>query len=265
MSSISDLPASYSGQWLQDSTDESIDENGVQATCSWYGPWAERIEFLRVVSGLPEQITYPGGVSVTRIVPLKYPFYENVYAYNARARGTGSCSLGGDGLTATYDWAIITVNFKTYPYKLDGDQAMITRQDDGGMEFVTRPGSAYIFPSDSLRINQDVGVPVPTNDFSLTFHRLPFLDRALWQTLQGRVNTVDFLGYPAGTIQYVGPSSTATVTIANQFSFEATHRFRFRWIPHNQIMRPDGTGFEAPEDGNGDTILPTTDLNAIFA
>src|SRR4051794_31593774 len=87
MSDISQLPASY--DWLHDSTDEQLDDDGVTATCCWTGPWKDRLAFLTVVAGLPETVTYPGGTSVTRSIPLKYPFYDRVYACRARLRGEG--------------------------------------------------------------------------------------------------------------------------------------------------------------------------------
>lgn len=271
MSTILDLPASFQYR-LHESTTEGFDRasGGYFATGSWYGPWNERKQFLQVVGGLPETVTYPTGGTATRIVPLKYPAYPRCYADRAQLRGDGASRLGTSGEGIEYDWAIVTVDFKTFQYDMDGAYPLVTEELDGGSEFVTRPGSAYVFPSDSKKVNQDIGVHMPTTDFSLTFHNVPgplTTRKALWQTLQGRVNTTTFYDYAPGTVQYVGVGTTTQYDTAGQYRYEVVHRFKFRWVPHNMIMRPDGAGFEAPVQVGAPTlfILPVADLNLIFS
>jgi hypothetical protein len=265
MSTLSDLPSGV--EWLHEGTEEEIDDDGCYASAQFYVPGAVREEFRRIVGGgVPEQFSI-GGTSFTRVVPLKYDGFDNCYATGVSMRGEGRSSAPSDALGIQYDYWIARVKFATRPYRFDGSYPAVTESGDAGADMVTRPGTAYEFPSDSLVVSQNVGVLMPTIDFSLTFHQLPSLNVAGYAALAGRVNTEVFYGCAAGTVQYVGPSWQGQKTVGNVVSWDVTHKFRFRWIEHNKIMRPDGAGFEAPVQVGDATkyLLPTIDLNALWA
>jgi hypothetical protein len=267
MSTIAQLPAGWCVK--DEGRDERVEENAVFGTIVWEGPWATRADFLAIAGGLPETIAYPGG-SATRIIPLKYPGpFENVYAYSISGQPFGRISADANE-GGTWTRCKLTVQFRSWQYQITGtDYPLMTLNADSSADMITIPGTAYEFPSDSLRLDRNVGIPVTTLDFSLTFHQLPTINMGLYDSMSGRVNSTAFVvgGYSfgAGYVQYIGPSSTSTLKVGNVFNHVVTHKFRSRRIKHNEIMRPDGTGFEAPERiGSSDKLLPEADLNLLF-
>jgi hypothetical protein len=263
MSTISQLPSSFCV--MDEGRTEIVRDNAIEGTIVWEGPWDERATFLNIAGGLSQTINYPGG-SATRIIPLQYPGpYENVFAYNIECSPFGVIAPHtAEG--ATWTRCKIAVSFRSWQWQLTGsDYPLMTINADASADMITVPGTAYEFPSDSLRLDRNVGILVPTLDFTLTFHMLPSLNMTLYSTLSGRVNSTTFYGFAAGYVQYIGPSSTSTLKIGNVQNHTVSHRFRYRRIPHNEIMRPNGTGFEAPERvGSSDKLIPDADLNLLF-
>jgi hypothetical protein len=265
MSTMDQMPDGV--EWLHEGTEEEIDFDGAHAQVQFYVPDNVREEFLRVVGGLPEQFSI-GTTSYTRIVPLRYPRFDNCYATGVRMRGEGRSGPPADGsLGIVYDYWVATVRFATPLYRFDGSYPAVTESGDSGADVITRPGTAYKFPSDNLIVPHPVGVLAPTIDFLLTFHQVPSFNGDLYVSLSGRVNTHVFYNRAIGTVQYIGLSWNGQKTTGNVVSWDITHKFRFRWIEHNKIMRPDGTAFEAPVQVGGagtNYLLPTADLNALW-
>jgi hypothetical protein len=272
MSTIADLPTGW--QRIRDQTRVRWGLGGVlEAEAAWWGPWSSKTEFLMAVGGLEEDITYPGGITVSRVVPLKFPSddpdLDSLYAADCNIDAAGMPSVHATE-EITYSRALARVFFRSEPFfMMGGDFPLVSYQFGGGADFITRPGSAYRFPSDGLKLNQDVGVLIPWRDFSVTFHNIPQPDEELYDNLAGRVNSAPFTlpngrTYAPGLIQYLAPAGGFTRTIGNVTSWTISHRFKLRYIPHNQIMRPDGTAFEAPVDDGGAPIIPSADLSLLY-
>lgn len=273
MSTIDQLPEGWTR--VRDSTRWRLSQDGtVEAEATFWGPGDTYAEFLSVVGGAEEEITYPGsGDSVTRIVPLKFPsaspLFDNCYALGCDLEGAGRPREDPiEGIV--YEWAKSTVQFGSRPFFNFGeDYPLVSFNYTGGGDYVTRPGTAYKFPSDNLRLSQDVGVPVQYRDFQITFHKLQESNDELYDQLVGRVNSADFTlpngrTYAAGFVHYLGPSGQYTQTVGNVKTWTISHRFKWRSVKHNEIMRPDGTAFEAPVDDNGDTIIGEVDLMQLY-
>lgn len=272
MSTIADIPEGWTR--VRDTTRVRWGRGGVlEAEAAWWGPWSSKAAFLTAVGGLEEEISYPGGITVSRVVPLKFPSddpeFDDVYAADCEIVGSGMPSPH-ETEEITYSHAHARVFFRSEPwYQMGGDFPLVSYQFGGGADFITRPGSAYRFPSDDLKLNQDVGVLVPWRDFSVTFHNVSEPDEELYDSLAGRTNSEDFTlpngrTYAPGLIQYLAPAGGFTRTIGNVTSWTISHRFKLRYIPHNEIMRPDGTAFEAPVDDNDDYIIPSDDLMQLY-
>jgi hypothetical protein len=268
MSTLDDLyAAAPSTQILTDGYSLKATNKGYEGTIRFWVLGSDMPAFSVAAAGLAKTITI-SGVSVTRLIPLLHPRIANCYADDIQIYPPEGdvATLGTDGSIDFADYfADIHFSTPTYQYE-EGDYPTTTLNLNGGVDMVTRPGSAYKFPSDGLRINHDVGVPVQTVDFALTMSRLPSVDFALYTSLAGCVNTAEFYGCDPGTVLYQGPGVNGQSTIGGLPSYDVTHQFKFRSIPHNQIMRPDGAGFEAPvEEGDGVTmLLPGQDLNALW-
>lgn len=273
MSTLADLPAGW--KILHDpKAHEQITPQGTIARMAWYGPWESRHDFTQIVCGLDEEIEWPGGVTVTRRVPLRYPDtrYDNMYAVAVDMEGMGRSSSSEYGIT--YDYAKVGVTFQSQSFYTEvGDYPLISIQRGGGADIVTVPGTAYEFPSDSLRLDHNAGVLVPTQDFSITFHNLPTLDDKVevWDGLSGHVNSDDFYvpnrtnPYTSGYVQFLTYTSSSVMSVGNSVIHTATLTFRRRRVKHNEVMRPDGAGFEAPELVGGSTnLLPTAALMGVY-
>lgn len=278
MSTVADLPAGWTR--IRDSTRVRwVRGGGVEGEAAWWGPWDTYAAFLTAVGGTEQEITYPGGVTSTRVVPLKFPSdaaeFDSCYAVD--------CELEGRGLPSphetegiTYEWARARVYFRSEPWLNFGDdRPLLSYQFGSGLDMVTRPGTAYEFPSDGLRLNHDAAIPVAWRDFSVTLHNLIEPDDATYDSLLGLVNSADFYApngaiYPPGTVLYLGPSGGFTRTIGNITSWTITHRLKYRSVPHNEVMRPDGggpspDGFEAPVlVGTTDKMIGSGNLMALY-
>lgn len=276
MSTIADLPEGWTRLADPGATRWRLTRGGtVEAEALFRGPGHSYADFLYAVGGKEETFTYPGGSqSVTRVVPLKFPsastLFDNVYANGVEMEGSGLPSEDAAEQVA-YQWAVARVTFSSESFfDFGGDYPLISYSFSGGADMVTQPGTSYEFPSDSLRLNQDVGTLIPWRDFSITMHNLQSLNESTYDDLCGRVNSAGFVHpngvtYAAGFIQYLGPSGGYSVTVGNQKSFTVTHRFKWRRIKHNAVARPDGGGFEEPEVvGGSDKILPSADLNLVY-
>lgn len=264
MSVITDLPDGV--EWLHDETTEEFDWDTIRCEASFVLPWTSRLDFLNVARGLDEVFTI-GAVSYTRRIPLQYPFYPSVYAHSVRLRGEGSSRLAADGKSIEYDYAFAAVQFRTPTWQYDSPYPLVTENMDTTADMCTIPGTALVFPSDGLPLNQNVGIRVPVTEFTLTFHQVRSFDKALYASLAGRVNSLSFYDYAAGEVLYDGPATNGVIYSNNLAAWTITHRFRRRAIPHNVIMRPDGAGYEAPVWASDDTkyLLETADLNALWA
>lgn len=276
MSQLSDLYTNCpSLEVLTDGYTLGSNTAGYTGTIRFWVDSADLDQLFLTVGGLSKSLTI-GPNSVTRLIPLIHPYLDpswNCYADDIRIFTPEGAVAGVDGTGGgiTFSDYFIDVHFSTPPYFLElGDYPCCEFDGEPGEDRVTRPGSAYIFPSDGMRLSQAVGVPVKTLDFGITTHRLPAYDLDLYESLIGAVNITTFYGYSAGCVQYVGPKNRGQEIIAGQPVWTVTHMFKFRQIPHNAIMRPDGKDFEAPiEDDGGTPPTPDTtneedDANPVY-
>jgi hypothetical protein len=282
MSTFADLPAGV--QFLVDGHRQQFDNVGYSGTVRFWLPDAALDRFRTVVGGLPETFTYPGGTTVTRYIPLKLerPYVPSmpagavcladdcqIYPATTVANPVPGYEAADQPPSAGFLEWFADVHFSTIKYALDGDYPLITKSMAGGLKYETRPGSAYRF-SDGLFLDARVGVPVSVIDFEWGFHKVPFLDEALFKSLTGLVNLTTFAGCPPGTVMYLGPSTTGELYLSGNVSYEITQRFSFRGIPHNLRMRPTGTGgvlgtgFDTPLDGYGNPPIASGELNNLF-
>jgi hypothetical protein len=266
MSTFADLPPDVVP--LHEGAEFEVTAEGYAAKVDFLVYLGDLDAFLEVVGGLTQTVTI-GGVTTTRKIPLEHWRFPNCFAYRVGGRGDGpSSEPTGGGID--HEWYKISVWFNTPAWNLGGDYPVVTRRRESGLEMVTRPGSAYKFPSDNLILPQQVGVPVTVSDIILVFHQISTFDESLYDTLAGCVNETTFYNKPAGTMQYVGPSTSGSRTLGGVETWEVAHHFRYRSIPHNMIMRPDGAlvlgiPFEAPvEVTGGDYLLPEAELNDLF-
>ena len=274
MSTISELEAAAPSCHIHnEGYTLEFDDRGAYGTIRFWFDHEDLNAFRATVSGTTQTFTYPGGSTASRVVPLKHPDEVNApncYADSVRiypAPNTAALpwvpgTEGEEQPLGEYGWEIwfADVHFSTPSYAYDGDTPLVTLSSDVGSEAVTRPGSAYAFLSDGFPINHNVALKIPTIHYALTFHRVPYLDTTLFESLVGKVNNPTFMGRPIGTVRFDGLACSGEQTIGGSVSFEPTLLIAYRRVPHNQIMRADGGGLEVTTP----LIYEEADLNTLF-
>ncbi len=222
--------------------------------------------FVDTIAGTTEVISLPGGGTTERVIPLVHPDYDDMYAvsYESRARGTPG-GVWGTGLsvyTEMFSHAIISVEFQTLPFVIGSGDPWFTFDVDAGMTIETLPDQAFYFPgTPAEEMTGEAGIPIPLVNFNLTTYmgteQIGY-DLAL---LAGRVNSVEFEGFPPGFLRYAGTRSQMTrggsgTSLVKSFSLS------FRPIEWNKSMKRDGS-WAVPTTSGGFNKYQTADLNIL--
>ncbi len=218
--------------------------------------WADRFAFARVVTG-----TVEGTGTLRRIVPLRYPDLTNLIAQSLTIEGVGKPF----GPTLPYSFARITVNFEFVPWLLQGDSRpfLAIRLKYGG-NYVTMPGTAFEFGSDSTPLKQDMGTFVPEIGYNVTIYAGPTLDDDTIAGLAGKINSVVFLNRPIKTMRFDGCDADFSMTFDGQKQFTKQFAFTYRAKPWGQVLRPDGVWEEAINVNDGSLAYETGDLTPLL-
>lgn len=247
------LPAS--SVRLYKETRWGIVKGAITAHATWKCAYADLVQWLTIANGTLENV-FNG---VQRFVPLRFPDATALLATNVDVKLTGY-----DYALNLYSTAVIDVDFSTPQFDMTGQNAFLTENMRFGGNMITLPGSSYHFPSDSSKVNQDVGRFVPEVELNITKQMVPGLDVTTILSLTGKVNNAPFLGGAEGTVLFTGANSDRQTTATFVQSFQIQLSFMYRPVPWNQLCRPDGTGFEAVQDGGGNGIYQEADLTQLF-
>jgi len=254
MSNMADLYlAAPSAVALTEGYSLEADSRGYYGNIRFWFSGADLFGFTSTVTGKKQSVTI-NGVAQDRRIPLVHPYITNgnCYCDSVHVYPPEGAIAGWDGTAITFADYFADVHFATPTYQMEGgDMPTVLISLDNGVDRVTRPGSSYLFPSDNTRLNHDVGVSVHTIDFTVTNHKLDKLSEDLYDGLIGCVNLTPFRNKPTGTVLYEGPRCQQQYVVGGSPMFDAGHSFKYRSIPHNQVMRPDGSNFEAPIESGG--------------
>lgn len=258
---------------VQDLTDAGIDwaylykpfptvegdlQSGWTAEISFLVPYGEQTtKFLLMAGGTPVTVG-----NATRVVPLIHPDYSALLCTHLRAEGFGTPSFTEEG--PLWSHSRIRATFTGVPFPTDNSEPFMTRNVRKTGEYITIPGSAFVFPSDGTPIQQDSGVFVPTTALTITLYFCPTLKDDVSDGLIGCVNLLPFLGRPTGTVRYDGMESELSTLANGQITYTKTQSYVFRPVPHNQVLRPNGV-WEAPvSTATGGFIHAAANLNVLL-
>lgn len=265
MSTTADLPATAkllnnpqgNGVYQGD-----IDEKGRRHVLSWKVPWEDHNDFLETAGGTPVVFT-SGGSSVTVMVPLKFPYADNMYAKRITYRGEGSDKLVDDA--RLYPWVIVTVEFGTFDYAVESATPFLTIRYRASASFATIPNVPFRFGTGE-KLGQDVGVLVGEYAIEVTRHRVADLGSliAILKPLVGMVSstsiTIDGVTYAAGTLHFPTFEGTEQTFVLGNSQQELSYAVLYRSIPWNSALRSDGVVdvlIPAP--------YPTADMTSLFS
>ncbi len=102
-----------------------------------------------------------------------------------------------------------------------------------GLESVATPGRNWKWATDSASVGDDVrpAIVTPTEDFTLTWYRVP---RPPWDSirnLRGRVNDAEFLNFAPGTVLLRGSETKRDFQVLDAGMWRLAYRFKVRTVP----------------------------------
>ena len=263
MSTITDLPASTRTLFRsppkvrgQLPTQGSL--GSATASITFSCDYPDLQQFLNVVCGLPVTIGKVGSAVITRIVPLIHPQYPAMLAqsFDVDAKGYDATKDKGS-LLIPYAKAVITVNFGTVTYQLQGnveDGAFMKLSTKHSGESYTVPNTAYILSG--IPLQQDVGITVGTTALELTLYQSPSASDAFLGPFQGYINSAEFLGYEAGCVRFDGASQDYEQSFNGVQTYTKTLTFMYRRIPWNYTLNHIGEWDTPVKSTDGTYMYP---------
>jgi hypothetical protein len=159
------------------------------------------------------------GGTVTRNTPHQHPLSTNLFCINAGlVQGLGNAVLNANGYPDFDGGALINAEYRPLSWdaitpdqnnSIDPTTSILycTQEIDFSTETMTIFDHEFKF-SAGTGLGSKTGVPakfsIPITHLSLTFHDLPYMPMTAVRSLRGKVNTVQFLGSPPGTVLFRG-------------------------------------------------------------
>ncbi len=253
--------------------------------------WADRFAFLlelyggyRVVGGtfvFTPPATFPGvpQALVTQVEIEPFP--------PDRPDGSGVVSLGS--ATNAYDAALVTAIYEI-PFDLGNDArpdlpevpngTYLTYRADLGAEMTTTPGRTWrwnIGGLPALEGDRFPGRIVPTEDFTLTWYRVPRPPWSAMSDLRGKVNDATFVSHAPGTVLFMGARTRRDFQVLDSGLWRLEYQFKVREVKStanaqtlygwNRFYREQADGGEhwlEIVDESGNLPYPSGDLNQLF-
>lgn len=266
MSTWLDLPSSVvdrgilcnpldQGNWGGEST-----VRGRGLTAKIVAPWADWVDTLQVIEGLPETI---GGV--LRKVPLECPWLAGMWATSATWSGHGASDAPapdpGSGpvdwtLAAPFTHVVFEVRFETPVFPFDGDEAFTSVRVVGSADKVTVPGNFWKYvDTDGDPLDMNLGVDVGKIAIETTRHWVPSPSAAfgVMVPLMSRVNShaVVLGGYTfdPGFLYFPSFQISSVLGGGNTIQTSVTYPLVYRSLSWQQVIGTSGTAvdvFPAP-------------------
>ena len=214
----------------------------------WKIAWSRIWAFFREAFPQPTQ-----GQSTTFQKPLNYPGYAFLYLQDATISPLG----GEDAIAAlnlappqhnSYGHALLDLRFGTVAWEQEADTTLRTTDITFGVDFAnlstreaywTNPNKANRVTDETLNL----GVLIPTVEYSVRLHHYPFLPLNSIIDLLGKVNDTegDVIGHEAvETLLYVGAIAARSTTWKGTGTWEITHRFSERKPKLSGNVHPAG-------------------------
>ena len=194
-----------------------ISLNGLSAQRKFVIDWADWDAFAQEAYGIYRTIA---GGQVVFIAPIAFPGNRpwlfpdtmRVEPYAGAVNGTSVVSLSSG--TNAYNKALVTVNYrerfddrKSHPNSPDVPKGTyLTYNGDLGTEILATQPRAWLWENLAEPVEQDIPtvVVIPTNNFSLTWHRVPSPPHGKIGSHRGKISSSAFMGAPAGCTLFLG-------------------------------------------------------------
>jgi hypothetical protein len=198
--------------------------------------------------------------------PLQYTDNTALFAasfnINPILSPSGSASAPS-AVEVAYRYAQVDLTYSTPSYNMSGTDAFVTIEGEAGGQEVTVPFQSYSF-SDGSKPEQPVGILVPNQQITMTYHRVPYVDYSTFTGYAGTVNSATFLGLSAGYVLCNPIKWSTGITVGSLPLYEVTYSFSWRAVPWNKFLKADGT-YDTLTNSAGSPVFGSTDFNALFS
>lgn len=219
---------SYEYSELQSGGDEAWSKDNSQLNRKFRIRWDQRDLFVADLLG---QNLLNGSNDINRRTPDQHPTYGNFFAVDARVRpeGTGVSAPSTNGTAADievkHNFGIVEAVYRQLPYVLKVDTEVL--EDGVYREYNRYTSFNYSFESQYVQLTctPEVGAEgaktifrkkitklVSAMEIKATWHRVPGANSNTLRcpvedrvaVLQGKINEVEFLGFPRGSVLFLG-------------------------------------------------------------
>jgi hypothetical protein len=244
---------------------------GVTHTLQQYGRfevWCGYADLDAVIGEIvgPIQV-YPSvwGGSISRRLPMEHPDIPGIYASRYSYTGQGRTSA-----SRLYQHYRVRIEYENLPYQIEGDTPFMSIAKDFGVRVITLPGRAITL-STGGKLEQDQGMPIPLLNLLVTIYGAPSPPPALIMDASAApVNAFPLYlpGIPPiapGYAIFNGEAEQVDLSYQGNVSKVVGYRFsvqgRLRW---DQVIDPDTGGLAYPLLPDGNRVVASSDLNALF-
>ncbi len=205
------------------------------------------------------------------------PENPTLYATNAEINYLGETDVTG-GTTPKFTQTIVMVTYSvltwdefntqdpngtmSFPNEAAPNQPILqtVQEIDAASEFITMPGTAFVFTSDNKSTDSPIGVWVGNSTLSLTKKNVPYLPQALIHAKMNKVNDATFLGQPAEQVLFLGAKTHRESLADGTRTQEVALTFKWREKKWNYAPRPDTGVWERIQTSVGGSPYETADL-----
>lgn len=207
--------------------------------------------------------------ALKRRLPDQHPLFTNFYATSATLEPWGAPAKNPDIPFIKKKFWKVSAQYEAVDYAVlaDADVTSETQRYCSfkygfQTQFLTTT-SFFQFEASRNKIGTQPAVRTAQMQLQLTWHNVPSLDAEPFKipveskikALQGKVNSDTFLGFPAGTVQFVGadpqfakPRVSSTVGDPGLYSWDITYTFLIKDEGESPLYAPERIGWQHSYD-----------------
>lgn len=253
---------------------ERWDDDGFYCTRQLKCAWDDRWMLTHQLRGY----TRRSSNSIVYFVPATYPGSTNIFVDAVEIEPFAGPVEGVNNKILDYDFAILTVCYKTITYNASTNDALretlVTESLQASAEFLTLPNRKLYWDTEQenqLETDEAPGLLVKMFDWVYTLHQMPLISYDYLNAV-GYINNAALtsptlgLTFPAGTLLYNAPEMNREIADHETGAWELTCRFSYRREGWNYLPRAGYSTFQPVYDEVGAQAFfyPEGNLNLLM-
>lgn len=242
--------------------------------------WSDQLAFVEELFGTYKNV----GGSFVYTPPAHFPNAPTMYPVSIDVKPFGDRIVSAATALSTgsdYEKAQVDV---AYELQFDGDESgqpdgtFLRYSSDIGAEYLTIPGRVWRWPGgEVLGEDPNLGIIVPTEQFTLSWERVPAPPWTAIYQLRGRINASAWRGYPAGTVMFMGARAEIAFQVLQGSYWNLEYHFSVKtqkltnssgWVGWNHFYKKEPESSEhwlAIVDESGNNPYQAGDFTNLFA